>query len=109
MTPNLNCYRLGNKHIKGKLKKLRQEVLGAGPVEGALEQGELETDSGYDMTKVCEEETGQSEACRDLSAWRVRHKMSHNDRYQTIVMFRSASRDWSPGMIRSRGNHTLYS
>ena len=40
-------------------------------------------------------EMGQSEACRDLSAWRVRHKMSHNDGYQTIVIFRSASRDWS--------------
>ena len=25
-------------------------MLGSGPVEGALEQAEMETDSGYDMT-----------------------------------------------------------
>ena len=49
-TLTIYCFRLGNKHIKGKLKKLKQELLGAGPVEGALEQAEMETDSGYDMT-----------------------------------------------------------
>ena len=74
----VHCCRLGNKHIKGKLKKLKQEVLGGGTVEGALEQGEPVTDSVYDMADLCEdaEESGESEesgeTCRDLSAWRVR-------------------------------------
>ena len=73
------CYRLGNKHIKGKLRKLKQDVLGGGPVEGALEQAEQATDSGYDMADLCEDAGDPAEAgetCRDLSAWRVRHTVS---------------------------------
>ena len=72
---DIHYYRLGHKHIKGKLKKLKQEVLGGGTVEGALEQGEPVTDSVYDMADLCEdaEESGESgDTCRDLSAWRVR-------------------------------------
>ena len=54
-------------------------MLGGGPVEGALEQAEQATDSGYDMADLCEDAGDPAEAgetCRDLSAWRVRCTVS---------------------------------
>ena len=53
-------------------------MLGGGPVEGALEQAEQATDSGYDMSDLCEDTENPGEAgetSRDLSAWRVGRKM----------------------------------
>ena len=38
------------KHLKGKLSKLRSEVLGSGPLEGSPEPETASMDSAYDMT-----------------------------------------------------------
>ena len=46
-------------------------------MEGALEQAEQATDSGYDMADLCEDAGEAGETCRDLSAWRVRRTVSY--------------------------------
>ena len=63
------------KHLKGKLNKLRTEVLGSGPLEGSPEPETGSMDSAYDMTGASDdpEEEGvlKDMECRDLSAWRI--------------------------------------
>ena len=63
------------KQLRGKLSKLKTEVLGSGPLEGSPEPETASMDSAYDMTGAYDpdEEDGvmKDVECRDLSAWRV--------------------------------------
>jgi len=56
--------------LKGKLTKMKSDMLGSGPLEGSPEPGE---ELGYDMSEVDESEDllVSDSAVRDLSAWRV--------------------------------------
>ena len=61
------------KQLRGKLSKIRSEVLGPGAMDGSPEPEPLSP--AYDMTGACaeEEDTAAEEEgeVRDLSAWRV--------------------------------------
>ena len=65
-------FRLGStKHLKGKLSKLRNDVLGSGTLDGSPEP---DPDSAYDMTDAGDNEDDniiRDVETRDLSAWRV--------------------------------------
>lgn len=57
--------------VKGKLAKIKTEVLGSGPLEGSPE---AECDPAYDLGEIGKDgETGErgDDETRDLSAWRV--------------------------------------
>ena len=61
------------KQLRGKLSKIRSEVLGPGAMDGSPEPEPLSP--AYDLTGACAEEEdlqGEEEGeVRDLSAWRV--------------------------------------
>jgi len=57
--------------MKGKLAKIKTEVLGTGPLDGSPEP---ECDPAYDLVGIGDDHVGDQEArgeTRDLSAWRV--------------------------------------
>ena len=61
---------MSTKQLRGKLSKLRNDVLGAGTMDGSPEPESMDT--GYDMTGACDDTRVVSDVeTRDLSAWRV--------------------------------------
>jgi len=56
------------KQLKGKLTKLRDDVLGSGTLDGSPEP---DPETAYDMTDAGDDDIIRDVDCRDLSAWRV--------------------------------------
>ena len=56
--------------VKGRLSKMKTDVLGSGPMEGSPEP---DMDQAFDLSEMddSEENTNKDSEVRDLSAWRV--------------------------------------
>jgi len=64
-----NCKK-SNSTVKGRLSKMKTEVVGSGPIEGSPEP---EMDQAFDLSELedSEDATNKNSEVRDLSAWRV--------------------------------------